>query len=582
MPQFDPFDPSVKKHYKKANGKACPGNPNFISTRSVHICFYAGDKRGQMLYLSSRRRPSCYISSPRRCGLFYREIFRNPRNFMPDNKHFYGEKVPLKFGEHLDKEFVLVECSQKSKPTKVFHKQFLLNPILKKDVELRCQGVKRSTSHNLSVLILGLDSVSSLNFARHLPQTGAFVREQLKAFELFGYNKVGDNSFPNQLPLVTGMKETEVYDSVLHTFCDKLDLIWNKYAERGYRTMFMEETPDYSLFNHHLSGFRNAPADYYGRHLFQAIDVFPNQRKVDGVSCLGPRIQFEMLLDYLAQFINEMKGRPFFSYTWISEITHNTLNNAGKADLPFLQHFQKLNNSGVLNQTVVIFLSDHGVRFGGIRKTLIGKYEERQPFAFAIFPQWFVASYPHVEENLRTNQRRLLTTFDIHATLMELLDFPQQPRPRTKYGLSLFHEIPEARTCANASIPYHWCTCQTDEGGQVPPAFATLLGEHLVAEINERISNESRRCHVLKLDKLIDLRTRLASPRERNATVKHYWVTLQVTPGGGVFEGTLRVNETGGAVSVLEGVSRLDSYADSARCIRDHSLEMFCHCFKKK
>ncbi|KAG0414953.1 hypothetical protein HPB47_007881 [Ixodes persulcatus] len=34
MPQFDPFDPSVKKHFKKANGKACPGNPNFISTRS--------------------------------------------------------------------------------------------------------------------------------------------------------------------------------------------------------------------------------------------------------------------------------------------------------------------------------------------------------------------------------------------------------------------------------------------------------------------------------------------------------------------------------------------------------------------
>ncbi|KAG0414924.1 hypothetical protein HPB47_007911 [Ixodes persulcatus] len=372
------------------------------------------------------------------------------------------------------------------------------------------------------------------------------------------------------------MKEEEVYNSVRGIFCDKLDLIWNRYAERGYRTMFIEEQSTYGLFTHHLSGFRKSPADYYGRPLIQALDSF-NRTNVDGAYCIGPRIQFEMLLDYVAQFMIEMKGRPFFSYTWICDISHDKLNRVGKADQPFFDFFQKLNNSGVLNQTVVVFLSDHGILFGDIRNTRIGKYEGRQPFSFVIFPQWFLASHPHVEQNLQRNQLRLSTTFDVHATLMELLDFSQQPRPQTKYGLSLFHEIPEARTCADASIPYEWCTCQTDEAAKVPPLYAALLGHRLVAEINKWIWKESGKCHMLELAKVMDVRTRLATQWEKNSTVKHYWVTVQVAPGGGIFEGTLRVNETDGGVAVLEGVSRLNSYAESAYCIKDRLLENFCH-----
>jgi hypothetical protein len=43
-----------------------------------------------------------------------------------------------------------------------------------------------------------------------------------------------------------------------------------------------------------------------------------------------------------------------------------------------------------LNKTVLIFLSDHGIRFGAIRKTSVGKLEERLPFMFLIFPDWFL------------------------------------------------------------------------------------------------------------------------------------------------------------------------------------------------
>ncbi|CAN8006928.1 unnamed protein product, partial [Ixodes hexagonus] len=510
---------------------------------------------------------------------YYQEIYQNYTLDKPDEKYFYGEKVALKFGEHLGKEFVFVECFRKWNPAKVVYSQFLLNPIIKEDVELRRQGASKNTPHNLSVLVLGLDSVSNLNFVRHLPKTGAYVRDKLAAFELFGFNKVGDNSFPNQIPLITGMNETEAFQSCPDKFFDKINLIWKMYADRGYRTMFLEEAPFWGVFNYLLNGFRDCPADYYPRPLIHAMDDSPKRKYVFGtVPCLGPNMPFEVLLDYHAQFAIKMNGRPFFSYAWFTDVAHNEFNAVGFADLPFLRHLQTLNDSRVLNRTVLVFLSDHGIRFGDARATFMGKYEDRQPFAFLIFPRWFLDAHPDVARNLRRNQRRLTTPFDIHATLVELLDFPQQASPRTKYGVSLFHEIPEDRNCADASIPRHWCTCLVNEDAEVSPTLATSLGERLVNQINEWVRKEPRKCEALHLVDVMDVTALKPSQEESAANVSHYWVTVWVSPGGGIFEGTLRVDGRSEMISVLDQVSRSNRYFAQAFCVRDHWLEKFCLC----
>lgn len=36
MPQFDPFDPSVSRYFRRARDKRCPGNPDFIYLRWVN------------------------------------------------------------------------------------------------------------------------------------------------------------------------------------------------------------------------------------------------------------------------------------------------------------------------------------------------------------------------------------------------------------------------------------------------------------------------------------------------------------------------------------------------------------------
>lgn len=58
--------------------------------------------------------------------------------------------------------------------------------------------------NELDVLIIGLDSVSKLNFMRQLPKTYKLITRQLNAVVLIGFNKVGQNTFPNVVPMLTG------------------------------------------------------------------------------------------------------------------------------------------------------------------------------------------------------------------------------------------------------------------------------------------------------------------------------------------------------------------------------------------
>ena len=82
-------------------------------------------------------------------------------------------------------------------------------------------------------------------------------------------------------------------------------------------------------------------------------------------------------------------------------------------------------------------------------------------------PTKFQEKYPNAMRNLRLNSRKLTTPFDIHETLKDILNFnnPNKLKLKKSYatllprGISLFDHIPENRTCEDASIESHWCSC---------------------------------------------------------------------------------------------------------------------------
>ncbi|KAL1430634.1 hypothetical protein MTO96_014828 [Rhipicephalus appendiculatus] len=499
-PRFDPFDPTVRPFIRRSLKRArCPGKPNFITLRY-----------GFPSILSRELEQHGVLPEDLVC--FYNEIYHNESVADPDIYYMKGRRKRLSFNRALEEEFVLVECATRRSPESSFHRQVLLNPLLKKNVEKRC----------------------------------------LKFFEERQANEFG--------------------------FYDKLSsrLVWRQYSLRGYRTMMLEEWVHLSLFTSFSSnGFRRQQTDYYLRHVVKLMEEL-GEPVEDDISCLAPTTQTQELLDYLANFVKVMSQRPFFAFAWFIDITHERLNNAAYADEPFRQMLEALHASGALNHTVLAFFSDHGLRKGDIRATYIGRLEDIQPFAFLVFPPWFLEKNPEAARSLRVNQHRLTTPFDLHATLVELLDYPDRKRPRTAYGLSLLNEIPEQRTCADASIRPKWCSCNVQGDAAVPRALARAMANRVVSDVNELLARERRKCAKYRLLRLVDVTVLHSTPDDLVKNTSHYLVDVMLSPGNVVFESTVRVS-AGNAVNV-DDISRCDGYKAHSYCLRAHHHEQYCYC----
>ena len=84
------------------------------------------------------------------------------------------------------------------------------------------------------------------------------------------------------------------------------------------------------------------------------------------------------------------------------------------------------------------------------------------PFFSVLMPRSFQEKYPNEMKNLRLNSRKLTTPFDIHETLKHILNFEtydQKSNDKSARGISLFNYISPNRSCEDAQIEAHWCSC---------------------------------------------------------------------------------------------------------------------------
>ena len=79
-------------------------------------------------------------------------------------------------------------------PSREKRQNVSLLPLAKK---LKSDDKQKIPRRKVNVVILGIDTVSHMNFIRVMPRTVEFLTKELKAVGMNGYSKVGDNTFPN-------------------------------------------------------------------------------------------------------------------------------------------------------------------------------------------------------------------------------------------------------------------------------------------------------------------------------------------------------------------------------------------------
>lgn len=236
--------------------------------------------------------------------------------------------------------------------------------------------------------------------------------------------------------------------------------------------------------------------------------------------------------------------------------------------------------------------------------------EERLPFVYISFPDWFHRRFPTAVANVRRNARNRLTTpFDIHETLQDLMEPAARLEPEVlrsrinemlpknatdakqdkilpKKGISLFLPISETRTCKTAHIPPHFCTCQESVPVPIDDNAVENVVKYVIGEMNLWLK-QYHQCAQLKLANIRNAQRNvpLEEVRTENASIIDYTVTFATNPGGGVFEATVRESPlarpkgNSSTTYTLAGVvSRINRYGDQSRCVSDFHMKLYCFC----
>ncbi|XP_037297818.1 uncharacterized protein LOC115448259 [Manduca sexta] len=448
------------------------------------------------------------------------------------------------------------------------------------------------TEQNISrynVLIMGIDAVSRLNFYRTMPKTLNYLKKK-GAIEFLGYNKVGDNTFPNLTPMLLGIKYTDLKNTCWpnsRASFDHCPFIWNWYKDVGYYTAFGEDNAGLGIFNYGKLGFTGTPTDYYiHTFMYESELHVGNQKDFNTYICIGDKYLYKVLLDYIEGLTVELKSDNFFGFFWEATMTHDYLHYPKIMDDDYEIFLENLDNNKYLDQTILILLSDHGIRWGDIRFTKQGRLEERLPLFHILLPPSFRETYSLAYNNMKTNRRRLTTPFDVHATLLDLINLNELDNERIKRrsneyyasdrSISLFLPIPTNRTCKTAEIADHWCTCHKSHRVPTDSIEGQEAALHLEQHLN-KLLHDYPQCAQLQVTEIIEMiQMDAGTPDQGEVGWEEFMVVVRTQPGGAVFEATLRHDYD---EWVLAGtVSRLNLYGEQSRCVHHYQLKLYCYC----
>ncbi|WAR25805.1 hypothetical protein MAR_011509 [Mya arenaria] len=220
--------------------------------------------------------------------------------------------------------------------TQVFEKLFSVinkgNPIVKRG------RVHVSSPSKLSVVMLGIDSVSRSAAIRKLPKTLKYLREELHSYDFRGLMKVAENTYPNLVaqqvaPCGRG-------DACINQPCDGLPFIWKDFSASGYATIFAEDWAYEATFTYHRPGFRSSPTDHYIRNFWLALDEQESVgifKKAQGSEtarryCYKDALRYRYILDYLKQFMSAYTDQRRYAFTSANSIAHQVDNFLSIAD----------------------------------------------------------------------------------------------------------------------------------------------------------------------------------------------------------------------------------------------------------
>lgn len=188
-------------------------------------------------------------------------------------------------------------------------------------------SIPESCPVNPNVLLLMVESLSRLNYLRYMNRT----RDVLASWPgivrpLDGVFKLGDNSYPNIYPLLTGrtVDDLKLRPDSTHSELAYQSLLWKQFERmRGFYHSHHEDMPYWGTFHSHGAlGMLRSPADVHPREYWCALDNLHTKGAIEGSCrftsylCHRGEAQFGLSLRSGERFMRHVlaEGKKFFAF----------------------------------------------------------------------------------------------------------------------------------------------------------------------------------------------------------------------------------------------------------------------------
>ncbi|CAD5122431.1 unnamed protein product [Dimorphilus gyrociliatus] len=509
---------------------------------------------------------------------------------------FIIKTLNFKDGMNVPSDIYSIKCSHlnqtlvyESTNTNHPYENLYLNIKRHNNISLTPPPLLKHAEPKWNILIWCFDSLSKLSWHRYLPET-VNTFEKFDGIWMKHMNALGKASITNIQPLLTGTFEKEVHPGYRtwdkSCFIDNLPWIWNPLKKLGYATLF----GDCSTFNRRYMGFEYKPTHHYIRPWMMQVEKEKHKHER---YCINSKKRISIIHDYIKEFWDVYKDNPKFAFVNYKEMSYGNFVDIQLADKYQKIFLEDMKSSGKLDNTIVIFMSDHGTKRGIFKRTKQSNYELLNPYFGIIVPTLFKLLHQKESENLLNNIDKMITPFDVHAMLSDIVDMVSDKSlkvPIHPGSISLFNKIKHSRKCAEANIKQRFCSCNENKKVNVTDDIVDTIANLMIKNITERLKPVQSQCSKLKLLRIhkasLSVYNRLLN-RIRDFKTKEYNYNIKfiIDQVGVMYDGSANVkirNKSNRPFITITNINRYHGYGnyENVACLSDEYafLSPFCFC----
>ena len=332
-----------------------------------------------------------------------------------------------------------------------------------------------------NVLLFYTDSISRADYRRKLPNLHKWIDQYFRgvsnstsheAFQFFKYHGVGRYTLLNNLPSFWGTYS-------LQTKYGKYYI--ENFKKSGYVTgtaqnhCARETVPSDDIMEISFSGFD---------HELNGLYCDPNNESVNntisqfhGANSMTPRCLYgkhtgEYGIEYTLQFWEKYKKNNKFFYLGFMDNHEATAEGISLLDYKFVDFLNEFKNRGFLQDTTIIFQSDHGHAYLSLYNIVKSQDHEKElvlPLLFYLIPRNYLNE--EIRENLIWNEGSIISPFTVYNSYQAIIGYEKvQIAKHSKYNV-FYDKIPRSDGCNQFydkdyfKIAEYLCRCEGDTTG---------------------------------------------------------------------------------------------------------------------